>query len=71
MEQAKADAGYLMCIQCVDDGEEDHVNEVAFAEPQWKSYWDDLIGRDLRRGLVEAARAEELSEVRKARRGAR
>ena len=44
-----------MYIQCVDNGEEEHVNEVAF-EPQWKSYWDDLIGRELRKDLVEAAR---------------
>ena len=52
-------------IWCADDGEEEHVNEVAFEEPQWKSYWDDLIGRELRKDLVEAARAEELSVVRK------
>ena len=44
MEQAKADAGDLVCIQCVDDGEEEHVIEVAFEEPQRKSYWDDLSG---------------------------
>ena len=50
---------------CVDDGEEEHVNEVAFEEPQWKSDWDDLIGRELRKDLVEAARAEELSVVKK------
>ena len=54
-----------MCIQCVDDGDEDHVNEVAFEEPQLKSYWRDLIGRDLRKDLAEAARAEELSVVKK------
>ena len=65
MEQAKADAGYLVCIQCVDDGEEEHVNEVAFEEPQWKSYWDDLAGRELRKDLVEAARAEEISVLKK------
>ena len=56
-----------MCIQCVDDGEEDHVNEVASEQPQWTSDWDDLIGRELRRDLVEAARAEELSVVKKIR----
>ena len=60
-----------MCIQCVGDGEEEHVNEVAFEEPQWKSYWDDLIGRELRKDLAEAARAEELSAVKKWRCGAR
>ena len=54
-----------MCIRCVDDGGDEHVNEVAFEEPQWKSYWDDLTGRELRKDLVEAARAEELSAVRK------
>ena len=65
LEQAKADAGDLVCIQCVDDREEEHVNEVAFEETQWKSYWDDVIGRELRKDLVEAARAEELSVVKK------
>ena len=53
-----------MCIQWVDDGEEEHVNEVAAEERQWKSYWDDLIGRELRKDLVEEARAEELSVVK-------
>ena len=71
LEQVKADAGDLVFIQCVDDGEEEHVNEVAFEEPQWKSYWDDLIGRELRKDLAEAARAEELSAVKKWRCGAR
>ena len=37
LEQAKADAGDLMCIRCVDDADDDHVNQVAFEEPQWKS----------------------------------
>ena len=41
LEQAKAEAGDLVCIQRVDDGEEEHINEVAFEEPQWKSYRDD------------------------------
>ena len=54
-----------MCIQCVDDDEGDHVGEVAFEEPQWKLYWDDLSGRELRKDLVEAARAEELAVVTK------
>ncbi len=54
-----------MCIQCADDGEEDHVNEVAFEEPQWQSYWDGLIGRELRSDLVESARAQELSVVKR------
>ena len=36
LEQAKADAGDLVCLQCVDGDE--HVNEVALEEPQWKSY---------------------------------
>ncbi len=44
-----------MCIQCVDGNDDEHINEVAFEEPQWKSYWDDLTGRDLDRGMVEAA----------------
>ena len=65
MEQTKADAKDLVCIQCVDDGEEEHINEVAFEEAQWKSYWDDLSGRELRKDLIEAARAEELSVVKK------
>jgi len=43
LEQAKADAGDLVCLQCTDGDE--HVDEVAFEEPQWKSYWDDLTGR--------------------------
>ena len=54
-----------MCIQCVDGNEDEHINEVAFEEPQWKSYWDDLTGRELDRGMVEAARAEELAVVKK------
>ena len=53
-----------MCIQCVDGDDDEHVNEVAFEEPQWKSYWDDLTGRELRRDLVEAARAQELAVVK-------
>ena len=64
LEQAKADAGDLVCIQCVDDVEE-HVNEVAFELPPWKSYWNDLIGREFRKDFVEAARAEELSVVKR------
>ena len=64
-EQAKADAGDLVCIQCVDGKEDEHINKVAFEEPQWKSYWDTLTGRELDRGMVEAARAEELAVVKK------
>ena len=51
-----------MCIQCVDGDE--HINEVAFKDPQWKSYWDDLTGRELNGSMVEAARAEELAVVK-------
>ena len=65
LEQAKADAGDLVCIQCVDGNDDEHINEVAFEEPQWKSYWDDLTSRELDRGMVEAARAEELAVVKK------
>ena len=65
MEQAKADAGDLVRIQCEDDEAEERINEVAFEEPQWKSLWDDLISRELRKDMFEAARAEELSVVRK------
>ena len=61
LEQATADAGHLCCIQCVDGNEEEQVNEVALEEPQWKSYWDDLTGRELNRSMVEATRAEELA----------
>ena len=32
---------------------------------RWKSYCDDLIGRELKKDLVEAAKAEELSVVKK------
>ena len=65
LEQAKADAGDLTCIQCVDNDDDDRVNQVAFEEPQWKSYWDDLAGRELNRDMVEAARAEELAVLKK------
>ena len=54
-----------MCIRCVDGSEDEHINEVAFEEPKWKSYWDDLTGRELNRSTVEAARAEELAVVKK------
>ena len=54
-----------MCIQCVDGSEDEHINEVACEEPQWKSYCDDLTGRELNRGMVEAARAEELAVDKK------
>ena len=65
LEQARADAGDSMCIRCDDDEGDEHVSEVAFEKPQWKSYRDDLTGRELSRDLVEAARAEELSVDRK------
>ena len=65
LEQGKAGAGDLMCIRCVEDEGEDHVNEVAFGAPQWKSDLDDVIGRELRRDLVEAGGAEELSAFKK------
>ena len=65
LEQAKADARYLVFIQYLDGSEDDHVNEVAFEEPQCKSYWDDLTGQELNRSMVEAARAEELAVVKK------
>ena len=54
-----------MCIECVEGDGDEHINDAAFGEPQWKSYWDDLTGRELRRDLVEAARAEEFSVVKK------
>ena len=49
LEQAKANAGDLVRTQCVDGNGNEHVNEVASEEPQWKSYWDDLTGRELDR----------------------
>ena len=60
-----------MCIQCVDGNDDEHINEVAFEEPQWKSCWDDLTGSELDRGMVEAARAEESQWSRRCRLGAR
>ena len=33
LEQAKADAGDLMCIKCVDTGDDDHVGQIAFEKP--------------------------------------
>ena len=65
LEQAKADAGDLMCIKCVDNDDDDHVNQVTFEKPQWKSYCDDLTGRELNRDMVDAARAEVLAVVKK------
>ena len=53
-----------MCIRCVDGNKDEHFNEIAFEEPKWKSYWDDLTGRELNRSMVEAARAEELAVVK-------
>ena len=49
------DAGDMLCMERVGQEDVDHVGEVAFGEPQWKSYWDDFTGRELRRDLVEAA----------------
>ena len=37
LEQAKADAGDMMCVQCVERADNDFVGEVAFKEPEWKS----------------------------------
>ena len=54
-----------MCIRCVDGNEDEHINEVAFEEPQWELYWDDLTGRELNRSMVEAVTAEELAVVKK------
>ena len=54
-----------MCIQCVDGGGDEHINKVVFEEPQWKSYWDDLTGRELNRRMVEAAIVDELAVVKK------
>ena len=65
MEQAKMDAGDLACMPCSDSDGEEHVCEVEFEVPQSKAYWDDLTGRELKSEMVEAARAEELSVVKK------
>ena len=54
-----------MCFQCVVDDGDNHVGEVAFEEPQWKSYRDNLTGRESRKDVVEAARAEELAVGKK------
>ena len=51
-----------MCIQCVDGNDDEHINEVAFEEPQWKSYWDDLTGRELRRSMVLRRRERRSSQ---------
>ena len=61
---ARADARDMMCVQCVETEDNDFVGEVAFEEPQWKSYRDDLTRRELKTDLVEAARAEDLSVVK-------
>ena len=34
-------------------------------QPQWKSYSDDITGRELNRDMVEAARVEELAVIKK------
>ena len=61
------DAGDLICMRCsVDDhvGTEADVNEVAHENFGWGKYWDDATGKELKKELVEAARAEELQVVR-------
>ena len=63
--QARTDASDLLCVECVkcDDGN-DEVCDVEFEESDWERYWDDTTGRELKKELVEAARAEELATVR-------
>ena len=65
LEQARMDAGDMVCMMCTDDQVNEEVCGAEFEEPDWKPYWDDLTGRELRRDLVEAARAEELAVVKK------
>ena len=63
MSQARADATDLFCMECVpcgDGSKEDEVNDVRFEDLGWEKCWDDVTSRELKRDMVEAARAEEL-----------
>ena len=64
-QQLKADRGNLVSMQCRGSSEE--VMAVEFEPDEWKRYWDDMSGKELRADLVEAARAEEIATVRKMR----
>ena len=61
------DSGDLFCMKCSDGvdqiGEAD-VCQVEHENYGWERYWDDATGKELKKELVEAARAEELKVVR-------
>ena len=63
VNQMKMDKGNLMSFKCV--GSQTEVMSVEFEEDNWRKYWDDISGKELRGDLVRAARAEELETVRK------
>ena len=61
------DAGDLFCMKCSDDANlfsEADVCQVQHENYGWERYWDDATGKELKKDLVEAARAEELQVIR-------
>ena len=60
--QARVDASGMMSAKIL-EGLREEVSEVTHVEEPWKSYWDDISGKELRADLVRAARQEELKVV--------
>lgn len=48
-----------------DDGDDDHLDSIEHEEHDWGQYYDDMSGSVLRADLVQAARREEIAEVRR------
>ena len=65
-ERAKADAGDVVCIQCVDGEGDDHINEVAL-----ESYWDDFTGLFQTETWLRRSEQRSSPSSRKCRYGAR
>ena len=57
-KQARVDRGNLVSMECVDSSVD--VMQVEMEPEEWKRYWDDMSGTELKADLVEAARAERL-----------
>ena len=69
VQQMRHDAAGVMSLSCVEvagAGVDDAgVDSVSHEEYDWSQYYDDMSGKRLPAALVEAARAEEMAEVKR------
>ena len=66
IEQMRMDAEDLMSVECIgSDIGEDELDTVDHETNEWEQFYDDMSGKILPRDLVEAARREEIAEVKR------